>query len=553
MNDTGMSMNERVYVGRVEDISPGTMREVPLNSGELEVNALVANVHGTIVATTSRCTHYGVPLAKGVLTHDGKVYCPFHGACFQVTTGDIEDAPGLDPLKKIEVDIESGDVFLNVDYATLATPADPVCKKPKGKYPHTVFVGGGAVALHAVQEMRRCGYRGAITVVTAEPHPPIDRTKLSKGLVPKPEQAVVRSEAYWRDRLNVDLRTSCSVYAVDVEAKRVQVCGESTISYDNLVLATGSIPRRLPIEGAKLGGVYTLRSLSDAQVISDALERRMHQRLVIIGTGFIGLEMGIAFARRAKVTLIGQTHVPLEGPLGRAVGYGLQTAIVNERPLRFLNAVDVVRIEGGPNDDVSGVVVQPRAKGSPELFLPADMVLMSTGAIPATQFLRNSPTFPDLRPDSSVEVDSALRVVGAKNVYAGGDIATYPGPSGLTRVEHWNVAANHGRTIGRMLATGRVRMYTHIPVFWSGLGTTLRYVGSGAGFNAMHVVGEPDEEEFIAYYARDDRVIAVATMRSDPVMVQALALMRSGKMPRLHEIAAGVDIMSLSTAPQGAL
>lgn len=81
----------------------------------------------------------------------------------------------------------------------------------------------------------------------------------------------------------------------------------------------------------------------------------------------------------------------------------------------------------------------------------------------------------------------------------------------------------------------------------------MRYVGHGAGFNAVHVEGEPDEEEFVAYYAKDDRVIAVATMRRDPVMVQALALMRAGKMPRLSELVRGVDLMQVPLAPSGQL
>ncbi|WFD31031.1 hypothetical protein MSPP1_002060 [Malassezia sp. CBS 17886] len=542
---------ERVFAAFVSDISEGGMLEVPLVTDmDPPMNALVANVHGKFFATTAQCTHYGVSLTKGVMTGDGRVYCPFHGACYRVTTGDIEDAPALDPLKRIDVQIEDGMVYLLVDYEALNEPTDPVCSTQPSAMtrPHTVFVGGGAVALQAVQEMRRLGHRGRITLVSAEPYPTIDRPKLSKGKAPKVEDVIIRSVEYWRDRLGVELLLSCQAYAVDTKTKRVMVCEGNALPYDHLVLATGSTPFRLPIEGGKANGVYLLRSLEDAQAITAAIERRGAQHMVIIGTGFIGLEMGVALARRAKVTLIGQTHVPLEGPLGRNVGYGLQTALVNERPVRFLNAVDVVRIETDKNNNAIAVIVQPRTKGSPELSLRADIVLMSTGARPATQFLRNSPNFPDLRPDGSVEVDSALRVVGASEVFAGGDIATYPTENGVTRIEHWNVASNHGRDIGRQIATGRPRVFRHIPVFWSGLGTTLRYVGNGAGFDTVHVVGEPDEEEFVAFYGKNNRVIAVATMRSDPVMVQSLALMHAGIMPRLSEIAKGLDIMSLSTA-----
>lgn len=507
---------ERIFVGLACDMPIGSITEVPLDSAfDPPVNALVANVHGTYYATTSKCTHYGLALSKGILTSEGRLYCPFHGACFKVTTGDIEDAPALEPLKTFEVQRDNDDkVYILVDYEALKRSPWESCKKEIHEDKsglHTVFVGGGAVTLHAVQEMRRNGYKGSITVLTAEPYPAIDRTKLSKAYAPELKHALVRDEFFWRETLNVDLRLSSYVYDIDTKMKRLSIRGGNTVLYDNLVLATGSVPRRLPIEGANAKGVYVLRTHSDAKALTESLRKHPSPQLVIIGTGFIGLEMGIALAKHAKVTLIGQTHVPLEGPLGRSVGGGLQTAIMNERPLRFLNAVDLVRIETDMNNSVRGVTVQPRARGSPELFLAADVVLMSTGAKPATDFLRNSPSFPALRPDGSVEVDAALRVVGLQNVYAGGDIAAYPWDNGIVRIEHWNVACNHGRDIGRTIASGRLHPHRHVPVFWSGLTSPLRYTGTGLGYNQMHVDGEPDEAEFIAYYAKNDRVIGVAT------------------------------------------
>lgn len=555
MSTSNGKAKERVFAGLVADMPIGSMREVPLQSDiDPPVNALVSNVHGTYYATTSKCTHYGLPLVKGVLTDDGRVYCPFHGACFKVTTGDIEDAPALAPLKTIEVEVSGEEVYLLVDYEELKKPAWTACKKDKNAAtsgPTTVFVGGGAVTLHAVQEMRRSGYQGKIIVLTAESYPTIDRTKLSKATAPSLDSVLVRDEVFWRETLDVDLRLSSPVFMIDTKMKRLHVHGGNTVLYDYLVLGTGSVPRRLPVPGADAKGVYVLRTYQDAEAISEALHKRPSPKLVVIGTGFIGLEMGIALSKRAEVTLIGQTHVPLEGPLGRQVGGGLQTAIMNERNLRFLNAVDVVSIDTDLSGHVRGVTVQPRARGSPQLQLHADLVLMSTGARPATDFLKNSPSFPALRPDGSVEVDSALRVAGLKDVYAGGDIAAYPNEQSQhhVRIEHWNVASNHGRQIGRTIASGKIRTYTHIPVFWSGLTSPLRYAGTGVGYTQVYVDGEPDEAEFIAYYAKDDRVIGVASMWKDPMMVQALSLMRAGKMPKLSVLAAGLDIMTLNTAP----
>lgn len=507
------SGTQRIFATRASALAPGAMCEVPLTgTGETPVNALVANIHGKFFATSSRCTHYGMPLARGVLTGDGRLYCPFHGACFRMVTGDIEDAPAIDPLKRIDVTVEGDDVFLHVNLEELAKPHDGVCEKVQETKHHTVIIGGGAVAISCAQELRRHAYGGRITIISAEPHVPIDRPKLSKGSLPPMEKLVIRDEKYIRERLKVDLILSTRVFAIDTHMKRVSMQGNGVIPYDTLVLGTGSIPRRLPIEGARLQGVYLMRSLEDAEEIHHALNRRPQQNLIVIGTGFIGLEMGVAYGKRANITLIGQTHVPLEGPLGREVGYGVQTTLVNERPIKFLNAVDVVRIEAdATGDGVSAVTVQPRARGAPELTLPADLVLMSAGAIPATGFLRNSPTFPQLRRDSSVEVDSALRVIGVKDVFAGGDIVSYPTMNGFQRIEHWNVACNHGREIGRTIATGQPRVFSHVPVFWSGLGSTLRYAGNGLGYDRVHVLGEPDEAEFTAFYGKEDNVIAVSS------------------------------------------
>ena len=160
---------ERIFVGLACDMPVGSITEVPLD-GALDppVNALVANVHGTYYATTSKCTHYGLALSKGILTSEGRLYCPFHGACFKVTTGDIEDAPALEPLKTFEVQRDNDDkVYILVDYEALKRSPWESCKKETHENKsglHTVFVGGGAVTLHAVQEMRRNGYLSLIHI-----------------------------------------------------------------------------------------------------------------------------------------------------------------------------------------------------------------------------------------------------------------------------------------------------------------------------------------------------------------------------------------------------
>ena len=130
--------------------------------------------------------------------------------------------------------VEDGKVYLLVDSTALQQPTDAV-QRFSEEGPHTVFVGGGAVALYAVQEMRRLGYQGRITVVTAEPHPTIDRPKLSKATAPQLDQVVIRDEAYWRERLGVDLRLSMRAYALDTKMNRVHLAGGNTVTYLSLI------------------------------------------------------------------------------------------------------------------------------------------------------------------------------------------------------------------------------------------------------------------------------------------------------------------------------
>jgi hypothetical protein len=184
--------------------------------------------------------------------------------------------------------------------------------------------------------------------------------------------------------------------------------------------------------------------------------------------------------------------------------------------------------------------------------VPADVVVCGVGVAPETTYLKESGW--QLERDGSVGVDEYFAVKGQQQVYAVGDIARYPymfDNNTPVRIEHWNVAINSGRAVGRLLAgpksnAGNVPAQ-FIPVFWSALGSQLRYCGHPAnGFD--EVIVRPDDapaDKFIAYYAKAGKVVAVATVGSDPVMVKAAELLRAYKFPSVEEIKGGVDILSL--------
>jgi len=144
-------------------------------------------------------------------------------------------------------------------------------------------------------------------------------------------------------------------------------------------------------------------------------------------------------------------------------------------------------------------------------------------------------------------VDEYLRVPGVDGVYAVGDIAVYP-ESGVTgemrRIEHWNVASNHGRAVGKTIA-GKGEPFGKVPIFWSAQGQQLRYAGNGVGYEDVIIKGDPGELKFVAYYTKGDKVIAIASMQADPIVSKSSELMRLGLMPSASEIKAGKDPLSV--------
>jgi apoptosis-inducing factor 3 len=243
-----------------------------------------------------------------------------------------------------------------------------------------------------------------------------------------------------------------SVTSVDTTRKTVTLeNGKETIPYDTLILASGGVPRRLPIEGADLDNVYTLRNVQDAQKIDAGIYNPAFEthwlsctkacqegkHLVVIGSSFISMELVVAVSKRklASIHVIGMEQYPFENVLGREIGAGLKQ-YQESQGIVFHGSTSVKAIRKEPSENLTKVEL------STGETLSADVVIMGVGVRPATDYLRASGW--ELEKDGSVKVDELLRVPGHADVYAIGDIATYPQlPLGTyRRVEHWNVCAS---------------------------------------------------------------------------------------------------------------
>ncbi|KAF5392383.1 hypothetical protein D9757_001502 [Collybiopsis confluens] len=490
------------------ELKDGQMKEVDFEKGTVLVSRLGDKVH----ATSAFCTHYGAPLAKGVLTADARVVCPWHGACFNVCTGDIEDAPAPSPIHSFKAHIADGKIHVtaNPDFTLKANLSRPPKLSTAGfdaVGKGTVIIGGGSGAFQAVESLREHGYKFPITIVSKEPYAPIDRsflpTKLSKAVITDASKIQWRSPADLKIKFGVNLRTGVNVTSVELQDKRVILDnGKDTVIYDKLVIAPGGTPRKLPIPGADCENVYTFRDVDDAKKVDAAATEG--KKLVVIGSSFISMELVVALSKRklASIDVIGMEEFPFEMVLGKEVGAGLKKA-----KFSFLICYNVGLMHVPREDNpslVAGVVVNGET-------LPADFVIMGVGVAPATEFLKESGI--ELEKDGSIQVDEYLRVTklpsSVEGVFAIGDVALYPRAGELVRIEHWNVAGNHGRAVGKTIA-GTAQPFVKTPVFWKG--QQLRYCGHGVQPDDIIIKGDPGEMKFIAYYVKQGKVVAVASV-----------------------------------------
>ncbi|CAK7272466.1 Apoptosis-inducing factor 1 [Sporothrix epigloea] len=523
-----------------------------------DTKVLLVNAAGTIQAIGPKCTHYGAPLVKGVLTSNGRITCPWHGACFNARTGDVEDAPALDHLPTFRVVERDGAVYVTGDRdAIKAGRRKPNIRRPASRQDteKVVIVGGGSGAIGAVEALRENGFSGKITVITNEGYLPIDRPKLSKALIPDASKLQLRDEA-WFASGSVSI-VHDEVISVDFAGKTVQTKsgGANSIPYSKLILSTGGTARLLPLEGFKsLGNIFTLRNAHDVQNITDVLSARggARKKVVIVGSSFIGMEVANATAKNHNVSVIGMDKVPLERVLGAEVGAAVQKSLAKSGVHFYLSAsVDRAEPSDADATKVGAVYLKDGTK------LEADLVILGIGVSPATQYLGNNSVV-QLEKDGSLKTDESFAVVGLDGVYALGDIATFPyhGPGGNgkpVRIEHWNVAQKSGRIAAAHITKPTQASVNHgsgsffTPVFWSALSAQLRYCGNTAasGFDDIVVQGSFDEGVWAVFYTKGDVVVAVATMGKDPVMAQSAELMNARKMPSKSQLAAGLDVLSL--------
>ncbi len=460
------------------------------------------------------CTHYGGPLGQGLMVDD-TVRCPWHHACFSLRTGEASAAPALTPTACWRVEHRNGRIFVHEKIAPAAQRMPPT-SHPTDAEGHIVIVGGGAAGYAAAEMLRREGYGGKVTVLSADDAPPYDRPNLSKdylaGTAPE-EWMPLRPNEFYAEN-NIELRLSTMAKAIDVAGHRVVLDSEETITFTKLLIATGAEPIRLRIPGADLPHVQTLRSLADSRAIIAHVKRS--SRVVIVGASFIGLETAAALRQRgAEVHVVAPETRPMERVLGPVLGDFLQS-LHHSHGVVFHLGHTLASIE-------------PRhAKLDDGSLIGADFVLVGIGVRPRLDLAGAA----GLAIDRGVLVNEYLET-SAPNVFAAGDIARWPAAySGeRLRVEHWVVAERQGQTAARNMLGHRER-YAAVPFFWTRhYDVSIDYVGHASSWDNIEQDGDAASRDVALRFQKHGRTLAVATVSRNLESLRAELAMERGQAP----------------------
>ncbi len=481
----------------LEAIPDGGM--LPVSLGEEQL--LLIRRDREVFAIAAQCSHYHGPLAEGLLAGN-TLRCPLHHACFNIRSGEPLRAPALDPISCWRVECRGDRVFVGDKLPAPRRTLAAAARAPRS----VLIVGAGAAGIAAAIALRREGYEGAVTMISADDAAPYDRPNLSKdflaGTAPE-EWMPLRSPEFYADN-RIDLMLSAPAAALDVRSRQVTLASGRSLSYDALLLATGAEPRRLDLRGAAEERICYLRSFADCRAL--IAKATTAARIAVLGASFIGMEVAASLrARGIEVHVIAPEAVPMEHTLGVEVGRFLQTWHESHGVVFHLGST-IAQMQGR------------RLTLTDQTRLDVDLVVAGIGVRPAVALAEAA----GLALDRGVLVDEFLQT-SAPGVFAAGDIARWPDRySGEhIRVEHWVVAERQGQTAARNIL-GYAEPFRTVPFFWSQhYDLTINYLGHAERWDRVEIDGSLEAHNCAVSYRRGERRLALATVGRDLESLQA--------------------------------
>ena len=358
-----------------------------------------------------------------------------------------------------------------------------------------VIVGGGLAAARTAEQLRKSEFSGPVTIVSDEVHLPYDRPPLSKDVLHADLDDVTLKPAEFYAENDITLRLGSAARNVDTAAQTVTLADGSVLGYDELVIATGLLPRRIP-SFPDLDGIRVLRSLDDALALRG--QASSARNAVIVGAGFIGCEVAASLRKLGvAVVLVEPQPTPLASVLGEQVG-ALVTRLHRAEGVDVRTGVGVAEVRG-QDGRVTSVFLTDGTE------LDADLVVVGIGSRPATDWLEGS----GVAVDNGIVCDEAGRT-SAPHVWALGDAASWRDATGhQVRVEHWSNVAEQARVVVPRMLGQEPPEAVVVPYFWSDqYDVKIQCLGEPEAGDIVHIV-EDDGRKFLAYYERDGVVAGV--------------------------------------------
>ncbi|NVN43740.1 FAD-dependent oxidoreductase [Asaia siamensis] len=476
----------------LNDLEEGVI--TPVTIGE---KALVLYRSGDEVrAFDGKCPHKGAPMEQGVACTsrhgDVQLVCPWHKASFSAESGRLIEPPALDPLARYPVEVHDGRILVGKVAMRRDAPA------PMREHEVVAIIGAGAAAIAAAVTLRDEGYAGRVLLIGPEEDLPYDRTALSKMTLANPDPEAspppLRPESWYIEQ-RIE-RVMDRVVKLDTETRKITLEEGVSLTPDHVLLASGSRAKELDIPGSALAGVHTLRSAHDVREIASKVGE--NTTVVVIGSGFIGMEAAAALRKRgAGVTVLSNSALPFQKQLGREIATEMRN-LHESKGVAFISSCSVKAING--ETQVESVTLEDDSQ------ITADLLIIGVGAVPALDYLPSHA----LSENGGIEVDHAMRV--APHIYAAGDIASVTHEGRQYRIEHWRTAQSQARIAARtMLGLPGGALTT--PWFWTQqYDRKIEYLGWPRGFERVEIDGDVDRFDFTARYIDEEgKIVGLAT------------------------------------------
>ncbi|VUZ93604.1 apoptosis-inducing factor, putative [Plasmodium vivax] len=566
---------EKVHLAKADEMKNGEMKEIKVH-GEKDT-VLLVHVNDKYYCLGPKCPHYSAPLKTGVLTKE-YVTCPWHDAKFDLKTGECINGPSFDDIPRYEVSVEGNDIYaylpqkMDLFQKKKICPCSGKCEKKT-----ILIVGGGAATLGALETFLKMGYTGRLVICSKDPHKPYDRPTLSKS-ISKYDSAeelyegikLKEDEYYQRD--NVSYMHNVYVERVDVEGRQAHLSNGEVIRYDKLLVTTGVRPSPSPLgksgEGtagsgesggksdcqggrqsgrhAQVDNLLTLQSLEDhVKIASYAKEG---SRCAIIGSSFIACELSSALKKKnVSVTMVSKDAVPFYTTFGEKIG-SVVLDILKEQKVTFHGGVHPteyiidrggggflkrVHLTNGGGKSIHGVRL---SNGE---VISCDYVVEALGCTPNSELLQDK--FKNEK--KQVIVDKYFQVKGSSDVFAAGDVCSFPYylSGEMVNVCHWNVAIQQGRIAAHNMLSEEKREFNFVPFFNTNIfGKNFRYTGFVKDAQKVIYEGDLRKHNFVAYFVKKDKVASILTL-GNAKMAALNECLSKGRVPRVYELEGGLQ------------